>query len=333
MKLVIKVKALDVPEVKEFLLKNGYLFIRDMADTRSGEKFIIIDPAKKVVSTYNKINEEKVSALKVNLIGCIKMLSHTILVANYEMKFSMFESAITVYPESEVEDILVDFDTDKWWDIQEVAPKAPKAVKPKKEADNEFPKGGELFDKKDAIGVITIDYSFCTDETSVREMFMDISLYSSENIEEFLSCPTNEVIVHMQGLCVGDDIYQEMISPELNKVLNMKRETVSSLMRFVGIKDKKGNTVWILMQKMLEYMDMSEEIFFACLNNLSSTNKVQYGIPGLDDYPKESMKIVKEKVGKTDYLFNFAQVLMMRNPLWNSTDKAWGNINGYEPRI
>jgi hypothetical protein len=341
MKSLIKFNRTATGTIKDFfILKHQYSIGKDLITVGGdSDKYAIIDSELKNISLFNKVNQEKIRAVKIDI--------YTISITNAFLKFfydfinnnENFNISLTNDGEISIINILSYsttalkiknvYNLENWHRLKicdyqinedicvptDKAPKIPDDVK---------------LNGLCALAIMELNYSFCEPNSLYsRDMFADIRIYTSKMLSEFIFASPSTLIKHFINDNLSNAILQELINPAFDKTIKKLKKENDSL-AIIGILAENGNTVWIPMATMLEYMDMTEEIFYICLDNIKDKEIVtSYSIFGLENFPTTEVKYMKIYLEKSNYLYNFANILNFKDPCYNEDTKKYEQLEDY----
>lgn len=332
MKFLINLRASQISEFKKVMATKEYTVVRDLVtDTTSTDsKYATIDTESKTISLFNKISEDKIRAIKIGLAHTSTdfLVFLNIILTLDQREFTVSDSAkeIQLCDEKSDPKRMESISKDMWYKIKLVKERTyPYCVNMK--TMEEFPKVTPM-DKKEGFAILEINYSFCdTDSKSSRDIFSNVIVYSSPILEDFLFAKMDSLIEEFADKNHAKDIFDELTTPTFNKNLKALRKDDEDLV-FAGIKSANGRTVWVTMETLLQYMDMSKEIFDSCIAQLKDLKKeMEYEIPGLEDFEHTTVNNLKVCFADSNILFKFANIIDMKQPCYNLTTGKFTDWN------
>lgn len=340
MKSLIKFNGTATKAIKDFfIVQHKYSIGKDLITGGEGsDKYAIIDPESKSISLFNKVNQEKIKAVKIDLFS--------ISITNAFLKFfydfignnKNFSMSTTSDGEKSYANILSYFsgasnrntyNLENWHQLRICGNTITEEICIPVERAPVIPYDNRL-DKTCALAIMELNYSFCeANSIHSRDMFADISIYTSKMLSEFLFAIPSTLTKHFADNDLKNDILHEFVSPEFSKTIKKIIKENESI-TIIGILDENGDAVWIPMNTMLEYMDMTEEIFNICLDNIKDKQTAaSYSINSLDSFQTMEVKYMKMYFEKSNYLYNFANILNFKGPCYNEDTKKYEELENY----
>lgn len=331
MKFLLKFNALETKNLKQFFLtENAFNVGKDLiTGAENSHKFATIDTSSHSISFFNKVSEEKIKAVKIDLSG--KKLSKVFFRFLLDFMENIGNFKFTITPNAknpEINEIKilsmdingknpVTIEMDKWNTLNDLIEK--EAIFIDLTSSNFLPKvdkSGKNIDflgKKPAIAFMEMNYAFCDDiRVNSREMFGSVEIYSSALLPDFMFCDFSTLIREFSETGIKNELLSEMLEPKINKKIHELLGEEYDL-TVVGLRDENGATAWIPQKVFLEYLDISSEIFTSCFDKLSDKKtESSFEIPSLEDFPKQMVKNVKIYLENKSYLCNFANILEMK---------------------
>ena len=88
--------------------------------------------------------------------------------------------------------------------------------------------------------------------------------------------------------------------------------------------------MWVPITMMLEYMDMTEEIFNMCLDKIKDKKVIaSHSIIGLDGFLSTEVKYMKMYLEKANFFYNFDNILRFKCPSYNEDKKQYEELADY----
>lgn len=340
MKNLIRFNGIATKAIKDFfIVKHQYSIGKDLITVGGdSDKYAIIDPELKSISLFNKVNQEKIKAVKIDLFS--------ISITNAFLKFfydfinndgNFCINTITILEKSYIDIIFYStvasnrntYNLENWHQLTICGNPITEDICIPMDKVPVMPNDERLIGSC-ALAVMELNYSFCEPNSKhSRDMFADISIYTSKMLSEFLFASPSTLIKHFADDNLRNSIAQELASPVFSKTIEkIKKENESIII--IGILAENGETTWIPMATMLEYMDMTEEIFNICLDNIKDKEIVSsYSIFGLENFQNTEVKYLKMYLEKSNYLYNFANILNFQAPCYNENTKKYEELEDY----
>ena len=340
MKSLIRFNGKATKAIKDFfIVKHQYSVDKDLIASSDGsDKYAIIDAESKSISLFNKVNQEKIKAVKIDIFST--SITNAFLKFFYDFinnNENFRINTLTILDKSYIDIISYAttasyknaYNTENWHQLiihgnsiaEDICISMDKA--PIMPYDNRL-------DGRCALAVLELNYAFCEPNAKhSRDMFADVSIYTSKMLSEFLFASPSTLIKHFTDDNLRNSIAQEFVSPDFNKTIK-KAIKESESITIIGILAENGETTWIPMATMLEYMDMTEEIFNICLDNIKDKQTAaSYSIIGLENFLTTEVKYMKMYLEKSNYLYNFANILDFKGPCYNEDTKKYEELEDY----
>lgn len=313
MKFLISFSITSADEIKNlFVTQKSFTIVKDLITSSgvSSQKFAIIDDSAKTISLFNKVNEEKVRAIKINLYLDGKKITAALL------------SALSKYMIEHSDDS----PSEGWITLDVVLSESGAALYPVKAKSCPIPKS-KKYDKQNVIVIMELNYAFCDDgTTNSRDVFADMSFYTAKTLEEFFCSPFSSLVSALSEHDLRSHLIEEITTPRISEHLKTLAGD-DKCMTVLGIKSAEGSTVWLSMDKVLEYMDMTEDVFFACFDKLKDRKtEDEYCIPGLEEFPSQTVEALKIVTSGDTYYYNFMRIFDMELPCFNATKERFEQI-------
>lgn len=343
MKILVKARLSIVPAIENFFVKtHGFQIVKNLIDPAKVEssstlKFIILDIGNSYtnISMFNKVNEQKLKVIKIDLSED----AQEVALANCRILLEFPKTPIEIDAAGNnlfvsLGDKPVDnkalISNDIWYKFI-TYDNLPFPIFLARETLDAFPASKKLSGKT-AFAILELNYSFCddSDTSSKRDLFSSINVYSSKVIDDLFFAKIGDLIDQFKPQCVARDVYRELVSPAFNEKIKELRGSDDEIC-FIGLKDEKDRIVWLPLPIILQYMDMPLDIFMACIDKLQDKKtEMTYEIPSLDKFPNAMVNFLEIRLEKSTILFNFANILAMKEPAYNVTAQKFENMSDYE---
>lgn len=340
MKSLIKFNGKATKAIKDFfIVKHHYSVGKDLVTGgESSDKYAIIDSESKSISLFNKVNEDKIKAVKIDLFStpiteAFLKFFHDFICNNESFNISATndgeKSHTNILSYSQGPSSRNTYNLENWHQLTICGSSITEEICIPMDKAPAMPNDSRLRGQC-ALAIMELNYAFCEPASKhSRDMFADVSIYTSKMLGEFLFASPSTLIKHFADDNLRNAIASEFVRPEFNKAISKIKKEDESLV-IIGILAENGETVWIPMATMLEYMDMTEEIFNICLDNIKDKKvEASYSILGLGNFPTTEVRYLKMYLEKSNYLYNFANIFDFKVPGYNEDTKHYEDLEDY----
>jgi len=341
MKNLIKFNGTATKSIKDFfIVKHQYSIGKDLITTGgNSDKYAIIDPESKSISLFNRVNTEKIKGVKIDIFSINitdAFLRFFYDFINNDKNFNI--NTLTILEKSYIDIISYStsasnkntYNLENWHQLTICGSLITEDISIPMGKTPIMPNDGRL-NGSCALAIMELNYSFCEPNSlHSRDMFADVSIYTSKMLSEFLFASPSTLIKHFADDNLSNAILQELVNPAFDKTIKKLRKENENII-IIGILAENGETVWISMATMLEYMDMTEEIFNRCLDNIKDKKTAaSYNIIGLENFQTTEVKYMKMYLEKSNYLYNFTNILNFKEPCYNEDTKKYEELEDYD---
>jgi hypothetical protein len=288
MKFLFKCERSSAKGIAKILAESyGMSCVTDLISGESGIKFITVDSTTKGISLYNKINEAKIRAIKIDLGGSKICPSDQLFIADIIANADHVKMSTGIIGEINVLTIsfinpratipFPSYDSNVWHSIVlESAIEFPSSRGQTyiREKRNNNPDACDVIGRKSAIALLDINYSFSDfDSLTGKDIISHVRVYTTNALEEFMAANIDFIIESMMNEDISADLIDELTSTTFNLKFRKAADS-SGEMLIVGLRGESGKTMWAPIDIILQYLDMPRDVFKSCINNFADLEEV-----------------------------------------------------------